>query len=97
MAFAIIFGFTSGSYFVLVAPIFTTILPINQFYSGLTLAFLTNVIPVFGTNIASAIQEGTNTTPFFTYKMFTGVAYLLGAIVLLYLKLKVNKNIFARI
>jgi MFS family permease len=95
MAFSVVFGFTSGSYFALMSPISATILPMDRFHSGLSLILFTNAFPVFGSNIASAIQSGVNAAPFISYKMFTGVVYVIGALILIVLKLRLNKNFFA--
>ncbi|ORE19132.1 MFS general substrate transporter [Rhizopus microsporus] len=88
MAFSVVFGLTSGAYFAQISPITASILGMKQLSSGLSLLLLTNVIPVFGPNIASAIETGVSSTPFFSYKMFTGVAYLLSAVFILILRLR---------
>jgi hypothetical protein len=69
----------------------------EKFPSGLSLLLVTNVIPVFGSNIASAIEAGVSSAPFFSYKMFSGVAYLIATIILVVLKLKLNRNPFAKV
>jgi MFS family permease len=97
MGFSIVFGFSCGGYFALMSPISADILGMERFPSGLSLLLVSNAIPVFGSNISSAIQAGVNTTPFFTYKMFTGVAYLCGALILIFLKFRINKNPFFKI
>ncbi|KAG2202721.1 hypothetical protein INT46_003229 [Mucor plumbeus] len=97
MAFSTIFGLTSGSYFALISPITAYLLGMEKFPSGLSLLLVTNVIPVFGSNIASAIEAGVSSAPFFSYKMFSGVAYLIATIILVVLKLKLNRNPFAKV
>ncbi|KAI7903125.1 major facilitator superfamily domain-containing protein [Cokeromyces recurvatus] len=97
MGFSTVFGLTSGSFFALLSPITAYLLGMEQFPSGLSLLLLTNAIPVFGPNIASAIEASVNSSPFFSYKMFAGVAYLLSTILLVFLKLKFNRNIFAKV
>ena len=97
MGFSIVFGFSCGGYFSLMSPISAEILGMEKFPSGLSVLFLFNAFPVFGTNIASAIETGVSSPPFFTYKMFTGVCYLIGALILIYLKFRMNKNPFAKI
>jgi hypothetical protein len=69
----------------------------ERFPSGLSLLLVTNVIPVFGSNIASAIESGVNSAPFFSYKMFAGIAYLVAAVILVILKLNIDRNIFAKV
>jgi hypothetical protein len=78
-------------------PIVTTLLPEDQYYSGLTLALLTNCIPIFGNSISGVIQHSVSTTPFFTHIMFTGVSYLFGAVLLFGVKLRLNNHPFARV
>ncbi|KAI8636466.1 major facilitator superfamily domain-containing protein [Parasitella parasitica] len=97
MAFATVFGLTSGSFFALISPITAYLLGMERFLSGLSLLLVTNVIPVFGSNIASAIEAGVGSEPFFSYKMFSGVAYLVAAIILVILKLRLNRNPFAKV
>ncbi|KAI8890521.1 MFS general substrate transporter [Backusella circina FSU 941] len=97
MAFAAIFGLSCGSYFALMSPISAHILGMEKFPSGLSLLLMSNIIPVFGSNIASAIEAGVSSTPFLSYKMFAGTAYLAGFLILFGLKLKLNRNPFAKI
>lgn len=97
MGFGVVFGFSCGVYFALMSPISVEILGMDKFPSGLSLLLLFNAIPVFGSNIASAIETGAGSSPFFTYKMFTGVAYLSGSLIHIYLKFRMNKNPFAKI
>ncbi|KAI8370236.1 major facilitator superfamily domain-containing protein [Blakeslea trispora] len=97
MAFSVVFGLTSGSFFALISPLTAYLLGMELFPSGLSLLLLSNVIAVFGSNIASAIESGVSSAPFFSYKMFAGVAYLVGAILLLILKLKLDRNLFAKV
>ncbi|KAI9345780.1 major facilitator superfamily domain-containing protein [Pilaira anomala] len=97
MGFGIVYGFACGSYFALMSPISVEILGMEKFPSGLSLLLLFNLFPVFGSNIASAIEAGLKPTPFLTYKLFPGVAYLTGSLVLVYLKFRRNKNPFAKI
>jgi MFS family permease len=97
MAFAAVFGLSCGSYFALMSPISAHILGMEKFPSGLSLLLMSNIIPVFGSNIASAIEAGVNSTPFLSYKMFAGTAYFAGFLILFGLKLKLNRNPFAKI
>lgn len=97
MAFATVFGLTSGSFFALISPITASLLGMDQFRSGLSLLLVSNAIPVFGPNIASAIEAGVSSAPFFSYKMFAGVSYLVAAVILAVLKLRLDRNIFAKV
>jgi predicted MFS family arabinose efflux permease len=97
MAFAAVLGLSCGSYFALMSPISAHILGMEKFPSDLSLLLMTNIVPVFGSNIASAIEAGVSSIPFLSYKMFAGVAYLLAFLILFGLKLKLNRNPFAKI
>ncbi|KAI8148165.1 major facilitator superfamily domain-containing protein [Fennellomyces sp. T-0311] len=100
MAYMAIFGFFCGSYFTLVSPITASILGMEKFPTGLSMVLMSNVAAVFGPNIASAVEGavgGVIAEPFFSYKMFAGVAYILAAFVMIWLKLNMNRNIFAKV
>lgn len=97
MGFSVVFGIFSGSFFALISPITAHLVGMEKFPSTLSLVLLSNAIPVFGSNIASAIEARVNTEPYFSYKMFAGVAYFLAAAVLLALKLRMNRNFFAKV
>ncbi|KAI8879859.1 MFS general substrate transporter [Backusella circina FSU 941] len=97
IAFAAIFGLSCGSYFALMSPISAHILGMEKFSSGLSLLSMSNLIPVFGSNIASAIEAGVSSTPFLSYKMFAGTAYFAGFLILFCWKLKLNRNPLAKI
>ena len=53
----------------------------------------------FGPSIASAIETSVvaYSEPYFSYKMFTGVTFLIGAFILIFLKLKMTKSLFSKI
>lgn len=97
MAFSTVYGFSCGAYFTLMSPISASLLGMEKFPSGLSLLLLFNAFPVFGANISSAIETAVTSEPFFTYKMFAGTAFLLGGLILIFLKLRVNKNPFVKI
>ncbi|KAG0164234.1 hypothetical protein DFQ30_010249 [Apophysomyces sp. BC1015] len=98
MAFSVVFGLFCGSYYALLSPIVATILGMEKFPSGLSLILITNVFSVFGPSISGGIEARTAAVqPYLAYKMFTGAAYLVGAIFLILLKFRMNKNPFAKI
>ncbi|KAF7721151.1 hypothetical protein EC973_005358 [Apophysomyces ossiformis] len=98
MAFAVIFGLFCGSYFALLSPITASILGMERFPSGLSLLLITNIISVFGPNISGGIEASvSDIQPYFVYKMFTGACYLAGSVFLIALKLRMDKNPFAKI
>ncbi|CAO3591427.1 unnamed protein product [Absidia cylindrospora] len=97
MAYSAVFGLFCGSYFALLSPITAQILGNEKFPTGLSVMLLSNVVSVFGPNIASAIQNAVNTEPFLTYKLFAGAAFLVGALILMVLKIKLDRNILAKV
>ncbi|KAI8393540.1 major facilitator superfamily domain-containing protein [Radiomyces spectabilis] len=98
MAFSVIFGLTCGSYFALMSPITATILGMEKYPTGLSVLMLFSILAVFGPSISSAIETHVNAEPYFTYKMFAGLAYVIGGVILVILKMKMCKNkIFAKI
>ncbi|KAG1445780.1 hypothetical protein G6F56_009794 [Rhizopus delemar] len=97
MAYALVFGLTSGAYFAQVSPITASILGMEKFPSGLSLMFLMNLVSVFGPNIAAVIESDMDTTPFFSYKMFTAVVYLVAAIFILILRVRLSRSVFINV
>jgi MFS family permease len=97
MAYSAVFGFFCGSYFALLSPITASLVGLDRYPTALSVLLITNIISVFGPNIASAIEAGVNSPPYFSYKMFSGVCYLVGAVILIILKFKINRNAFAKV
>ncbi|KAL0138423.1 major facilitator superfamily domain-containing protein [Mucor lusitanicus] len=97
MGFAVVFGFGCGSYVALMSPISASFLGMEKLASGLSLLMFLNLFTVFGTNISSAIEAGVNSQPFLSYKLFSGVVWLLGTLLLVVLKFKINRNPFAKV
>jgi predicted MFS family arabinose efflux permease len=97
LAFAVVFGSTGGSYYSVISSIPASLIGLEKLPSALTILLVTNSVSEFGTNIASAIQDNTNTPPFFIYKLFTGVAYVLSTVFLIILRLRVNKKPLAKV
>lgn len=78
-------------------PITAAILKPEQYSTGVSMLLLFNVISIFGVSIASAIEAVANAEPYLAYKMFTGVVYLVSAILLVLLKLQMTGGVFTRI
>ncbi|CDS13267.1 hypothetical protein LRAMOSA05445 [Lichtheimia ramosa] len=98
MAFAVVFGLVCSIYFSSMSTITATIVGIDRFPTGLSVLLMTNMVPVWGPSIASAVEARLyNTEPYFSYKMFTGVTFLLGGIILFALKIKMTKSLMSRI
>ncbi|SAM04822.1 hypothetical protein [Absidia glauca] len=96
LAYSVIFGIFCGSYFALLSPITAQLLGFERFPTGLSVMLISNVVSVFGPNIASAIETSVGAEPYFSYKIFSGVAYLVGCIFLFILKIRLNRNPFAK-
>ncbi|ORZ12218.1 major facilitator superfamily domain-containing protein [Absidia repens] len=96
MAFSIIFGLFCGSYFTLLSPITLDIVGLERFPTALSILLMANIFSVFGPSIASGIQVHVE-TPFLVYKIFTGFTYVLGGLILLVLKFRLTKSLWARI
>lgn len=97
MAYSAVFGVFCGSYFALLSPITAHLLGFERFPTGLSVMLISNVVSVFGPNIASAIENHVDSAPYFSYKMFAGTAYVLGALILFILKIRLNRNVLAKV
>ncbi|ORX53258.1 MFS general substrate transporter [Hesseltinella vesiculosa] len=97
MAYSAIFGLFCGSYFSLLSPILTKIVGLEKYPTALSVLLISNIVSVFGPNIATAIENNVNSPRYFSYKMFAGVTYLLGAMILFILKIRLNKHIFSKV
>ncbi|KAI9486309.1 MAG: major facilitator superfamily domain-containing protein [Benjaminiella poitrasii] len=96
IAFSILFGLFCGSYFAMMTPITAAILTPAQYRTGVSILLLFNIIAIFGVTIASAIETSVQSQPYLTYKIFTGVVYIVGGVILIILKLKITKGVFVR-
>ncbi|KAI8096594.1 major facilitator superfamily domain-containing protein [Halteromyces radiatus] len=97
MAFASIYGLTGGV-FVSLGPSITKIVEKDRFDSGYSLFLILTMLAMFGPNLAAAVESSVHSYSFLTYKLFTGMAYVVGTLVLLYLKIKLcHGNLFARL
>jgi hypothetical protein len=80
-----------------VAPITAAITGIEKYPSGICLYLLCVAASRFGPSLAGAVQTATNKNSFLPQEMFTGIAFILSALITLLLKLKMNPNVFAKI
>ncbi|KAG2190655.1 hypothetical protein INT46_010219, partial [Mucor plumbeus] len=96
IAFSVLFGLFCGSYFAMMTPITAAIVTPAQYPTAVSMLLMFNIIAIFGISIASAIESSAHAEPYFAYKMFTGVAYLVGGIILVVLKIRLNKGFFTR-
>jgi len=92
--FAGIFGLFGGS-FVSLGPSTTAIITgIDKFKSGYSLFLLVTMVAMFGPNLAGILEAyfttHYNQEPYLTYKLFTGVGYILGVLIMIVLKLRIN-------
>ena len=79
------------------APIVRTVLGPENFPSGFALVSFI-VAPAFaGPTIASALENHSTLEPFLVYKLFNGTMALAAALLVLVLKLKMNRNLLVKI
>lgn len=64
--------------------------------TGFSLTLLFTVIALWSPMISSAIEDSVDPEPFLTYKMYTGVTFLLASLTGLLLKLKMKRNLFVK-
>lgn len=94
--FAAIFGFFGGA-FVTLGPSTTAIITgMDRFKSGYSLFLLVTVVAMFGPNLAGALEAyfttHYNQEPYLTYKLFTGVGYILGVLIMVVLKWRIHRG-----
>lgn len=65
--------------------------------TGFSLVAMFTVIAVFSPMISSAIEDSVDAELFYTYKVYTGVAFILSSITASVLKLKMKRNLFIKI
>lgn len=66
--------------------------------SGLSWFLVFTVFCMFGPNLAGAIEGAVGeSAPYRSYKLFSGICYLTGGLLLLGLKLSINRNPFKKI
>jgi MFS family permease len=96
-SFSCIYGATSGV-FVTLAPSVTRIVEKKKFESAYALFLILTMISTFGPNLAALIEQFAQTKDYFAYKAFTGLAYLVGTLILMGLKSKLSDgHIFSRL
>ncbi|CDH58760.1 mfs transporter [Lichtheimia corymbifera JMRC:FSU:9682] len=98
MAFAVMFGFVGSSYYTVLSPLTASILGVEKFPTGLTLMLLSNIISIFGVNVAAAIQDSLiDAQPYIAHKIFAGVSFGLGFVICMMLKLKATRSLVSKI
>lgn len=73
------------------------ILGMERFPTGISVLLLSNVISMYGPSIASAVESTVKPQHYLTYKVFTGVVYLLEFLLLVVLRLRMTRTLFVRI
>ncbi|KAL1935842.1 hypothetical protein VTP01DRAFT_4982 [Rhizomucor pusillus] len=96
MAFGVVFGLVGGSYSPLISPITASVIGMEKLATGFSLTLLFTVIALWSPMISSAIEDSVDPEPFLTYKMYTGVTFLLASLTGLLLKLKMKRNLFVK-
>ncbi|KAI8341066.1 major facilitator superfamily domain-containing protein [Chlamydoabsidia padenii] len=89
MVFSCMCGLSFGV-FVTMGPAITRIVEKQRFESAYSLFLIMTMLSMFGPNIAVGIDAVIHSGSFLTYKIFTGVAYFTGALILVGLKLRLT-------
>ncbi|KAL4210827.1 MFS general substrate transporter [Rhizopus microsporus] len=97
LIFILVYGFMSGSVFSLLAPITVSITGIERYPSGVCLYLFFMTAARFGPSLAGAIQTATNKNSFLSQELFTGLAFILSALITLVLKYNMNNKLLAKI
>ncbi|CAO3688253.1 unnamed protein product [Umbelopsis ramanniana] len=97
IAFCVIYGLFCGAYFALLAPVTALITGIERFPGGFSLFLVLNAVGFFGAPIAGAVQTASNSTGYLATQLFTTVTFLLGALLMFGLKIKMTKSVFSKI
>ncbi|KAI9489625.1 major facilitator superfamily domain-containing protein [Zychaea mexicana] len=97
LIYAVAFGFFGGAYYTILAPTLRFILGAEQFHSGFSLLMVLTSPAIVGPTLASTIESISPWEPFLSYKIFCGIVSITSCIVTLYLKLKLNPEILAKL
>ncbi|ORZ23610.1 major facilitator superfamily domain-containing protein, partial [Absidia repens] len=89
LAFACVYGLTAGVFQSLGASI-TNVVEKDKFESAYTIFLILTAISFYGLNVVAVIEAPN----FLTAKIFTGLAYFVGALNLLYLKSRLSDQFF---
>ncbi|KAI9495830.1 major facilitator superfamily domain-containing protein [Zychaea mexicana] len=90
LVFCILWGTTCGMYYGLAAPITASVVGMEKLSSGLSIVFIVSAIAAMGTPISAAIQQSTPDHGYLGIQMFTGAVYIAGALICIYLKLRLT-------
>ncbi|RCH85552.1 hypothetical protein CU098_007682 [Rhizopus stolonifer] len=97
LIFILVYGFMSGSVFSLMASITAAITGMEKYPSGVCLYLFFMTASRFGPSLAGAVQNATDKNSFFPQELFTGISFVLSALITLILKYKMNPKIWAKI
>ncbi|CAO3595419.1 unnamed protein product [Absidia cylindrospora] len=97
MIFIVIYGVMSGSVFSLLAPITVSITGIDGYKSGMSIYLFSLTAARLGPSMAGAIQTATDKNSYFAQQLFTGLAFILSAIVIIVLKFKLKRGVFVKV
>ncbi|KAI9495847.1 major facilitator superfamily domain-containing protein [Zychaea mexicana] len=96
LVFCILWGWTSGQYYALAAPITASVVGMEKLSSGLSIAYICSSISAMGTPISAAIQQATPNNGYLGIQMFDGAVYACGAFICLYLKYRLTNSLFKK-
>ena len=95
LAYAILWGFTCGTYYTFAAPVTGSIVGVDKIAPGLAILFVSSAASAMGTPIAAAIQASTPHGEYIGIQMFIGAVYVAGAAICLVLKYKVTHTLIS--
>ncbi|KAI9311979.1 major facilitator superfamily domain-containing protein [Dichotomocladium elegans] len=93
LAYAILWGFSCGTYYTFAAPVTGSIVGHKKIAPGLSILFVASSASAMGTPIAAAIQMATPGNGYIGIQMFIGAVYICGAAICLILKYKMTKSL----
>ncbi|KAI8140050.1 major facilitator superfamily domain-containing protein [Fennellomyces sp. T-0311] len=97
MGFSAVFGLCMGTFPATAPPTTAFLAGMNRYPIALAVVITACSLGCLGSTIASAIESISSAEPFLTYKLMTGCGYLFCTIILLILRLRLDRNIFSKI
>ncbi|KAI9257204.1 major facilitator superfamily domain-containing protein [Phascolomyces articulosus] len=100
VGFSIVFGLFGGTYMIVNPPILASTVGMEGYPSALNFSVIANLLSIPIPPIISSVggaKNSSNNDPFLPYKIAAGGLYGLCALLAVLLKLRRNKNIFAKV
>ncbi|KAG2186016.1 hypothetical protein INT43_002454 [Umbelopsis isabellina] len=97
VAFCVLYGFTCGAYFALMSPVTALVTGIERYANCFSVFLVLQAVGYCGAPIAEAIQSATGPGLYLSAQLFSCFTFILGAICMFILKLKMTKRVFSKI